>query len=79
MVGQASSLSIKNDGQDARRHQVLFHFAITFENPYEPKSEKSSYWFQLKILADFMSCQPAKFADLHADNKLKGFRSRCVG
>ncbi len=21
-----------------------------------------------------MSCQPAKFADLHADNKLKGFR-----
>ena len=34
MVGQASSLSIKNDGQDARRHQILFLFAITFENPY---------------------------------------------
>ena len=34
MVGQASSLSIKNDGQDARRHQVLFLCAITFENPY---------------------------------------------
>jgi 4-oxalocrotonate tautomerase len=35
MVGQASSLSIKNDGQDARRHQILFLFAITFENPYK--------------------------------------------
>jgi hypothetical protein len=34
MVGQASSLSIKNDGQDARRHQILLLFAITFENPY---------------------------------------------
>jgi hypothetical protein len=29
MVGQASSLSIKNDGQDARRHQILFLSAIT--------------------------------------------------
>lgn len=36
MVGQASSLSIKNDRQDARRHQILFLFAITFENPYRP-------------------------------------------
>jgi hypothetical protein len=35
MVGQASSLSIKNDGQDARRHQILLLFAITFENPYK--------------------------------------------
>jgi hypothetical protein len=34
MVGQASSLSIKNDGHDARRHQILFLFAITFEDPY---------------------------------------------
>jgi len=34
MVGQASSLSIENDGQDARRHQILFLFAITSENPY---------------------------------------------
>gem|GEM_PF-5482705 len=34
MVGQASSLSIKNDGQDARHHQILLLFAITFENPY---------------------------------------------
>ena len=34
MVGQASSLSIKNDGQDARRHQILFLFVITFENYY---------------------------------------------
>jgi hypothetical protein len=34
MVGQASSLSIENDGQDARRHQILNLFAITFENPY---------------------------------------------
>jgi hypothetical protein len=34
MLGQASSLSIKNDGQDARRHQILLLFAITFENPY---------------------------------------------
>jgi hypothetical protein len=23
-----------HDGQDARRHQILFLFAITFENPY---------------------------------------------
>ena len=34
MVGQASSLSIENDGQNARRHQILFLFALTFENPY---------------------------------------------
>ena len=34
MVGQASSLSMKNDGQDARRHQILFLFAIIFENRY---------------------------------------------
>ena len=34
VVGQASSLSIGNDGQDARRHQIIFFFAITFENPY---------------------------------------------
>jgi hypothetical protein len=38
MVGQASSLSIKNDGQDARRHQILFLFAITFENPYRTQN-----------------------------------------
>jgi hypothetical protein len=35
MVGQASSLSIKNDGQDARHHQIFFLFTITFENPYK--------------------------------------------
>ena len=23
-----------NDGQDARRHQILFFFAFIFENPY---------------------------------------------
>ena len=34
MVGQAGNLSIENDGQGARRHQTLFLFAITFENPY---------------------------------------------
>ena len=48
MVGQASSLSVEAHGcapfvddrqdagptQDARRHQILFLFAITFENPY---------------------------------------------
>ena len=34
MAGQASSLSIENDGQNARRHQILLLFAITFENPY---------------------------------------------
>jgi hypothetical protein len=31
-VGQASSLSIGNDGQDARRHQIIFSSAIAFEN-----------------------------------------------
>lgn len=36
MVGQASSLSINNDGQDARRHEILFLFSISFENPYSP-------------------------------------------
>ena len=47
-VGQASSLSVGAHGcapfvddrqdagptQDARRHQIIFFFAITFENPY---------------------------------------------
>jgi hypothetical protein len=33
VVGQASSLSIRNDGQDARHHQILILFAIIFENP----------------------------------------------
>ena len=42
MVGQASSLSIKNDGQDARRHQILFLFAIAFERPYDRK------WYAVK-------------------------------
>jgi hypothetical protein len=37
MVGQASSLSIKNDGQDARHHQILFLSAITFEKPFSLK------------------------------------------
>jgi hypothetical protein len=44
MVGQASSLSVGahgcapffEDRQDARRHQILFLFAITFENSYSP-------------------------------------------
>jgi len=35
MVGQASSLSIMKDGQDAHRHQILFSSAIIFENPYK--------------------------------------------
>jgi hypothetical protein len=43
MVGQASSLSIKNDGQDARRHQILFLFAITFENPYSVDAERIQF------------------------------------
>jgi hypothetical protein len=34
MVGQASSLSISKDGQDARHHQILFFLAIILENPY---------------------------------------------
>jgi hypothetical protein len=39
MVGQASSLSIMKDGQDARRHQILFFSAIFFENPYKGHHE----------------------------------------
>jgi hypothetical protein len=32
-VGQASSLSIENDGQDARRHQIIFFFRHYFREP----------------------------------------------
>jgi hypothetical protein len=38
MVGQAvgaTGESPKDDRQDARRHQILFLFAITFENLYK--------------------------------------------
>ena len=42
MVGQAvgaTAESPKDDRQDARRHQILFLFAITFENAYKKQKE----------------------------------------
>ncbi len=35
-VGQAPSLSIREDGQDARRHQITFFFGLSFEHRYRP-------------------------------------------
>jgi hypothetical protein len=46
----------RHDGQDARRHQILILFAITFESPY------MSYWKDSKAVRLDANRQVTDFA-----------------
>jgi hypothetical protein len=80
MVGQPSSLSVGAHGcapfvddrqdagptQDARRHQILFLFAITFENPY--KCESRAVFPEVERATRIASVDLVRLRDLGASN-----------